>query len=210
MEFYCSISNLNNLKQNILTMQVKETEIAQFVQEMSAIDSFDRNENTLLVFEICYLLSLMNIDIPTIKMTLSTIPAKIILTQTTTPTALTTKAEEKCCEPQEKECCKPQENVAHCPNIEDLEQIKAAIIKKWSPFSKTRHPNLKFPEPGDLGNVQFVADDIIPDQRFHCDVSIDHEGNIVRFVRGPVEIVEQQSYEQIYAGLVGKLLDYQK
>lgn len=199
MEFYCSISNLNNLKQNILTMQVKETEIAQFVQEMSARDSFDRNENTLLVFEICYLLSLMNIDIPTIKMMLSTIPAKIILTQTATPTEA------------KKECCKqPKENTASCPNIEDLEQIKAEIIKKWSPFSKTRHPNLKFPEPGDLGNVQFVADDIVPDQRFHCDVSIDHEGNIVRFIRGPVEIVEQQSYEQIYAGLVGKLLDYQK
>jgi hypothetical protein len=104
----------------------------------------------------------------------------------------------KCCD--EPECnCEVDSDV-------DLNKLKAAIIKKWV-FSPTNFPDVKRPTMGELGNVQFIEEELIPGKKFSVNANIDWEGNIITFLSGPTEMLNYDSYQDIYAGLVGQLFD---
>lgn len=216
MEYYRSIDNLQQLKEKLLSMTVKETEVVEFIQDMNKQTTFDDITSNLLVFEIYYLLTVSDMNfIPMIKMSLNALPYRIIvstedLINNELPVATNiTKAKElpiptpavesaKCCD--EPECnCETDSEV-------DINKLKAAIIKKWV-FSAAKFPDVKRPSMGELGNVQFIEEDLIPGKRFSVNANIDYEGNIISFLSGPTEMLNYSSYQDIYAGLVGQLFD---
>ena len=214
MEYYRSINNLQQLKVKLLTMTVQEAEIVEFIRDMNKQTAFDDVHSNLLVFEIYYLLTVSDMNfIPLIKMSLDALPYRIIAETSdegeivipkethnvkeveATPAA---KPTVKCCD--EPECsCGTDSDV-------DLNKLKAAIIKKWV-FSPTNFPDVKRPAMGELGNVQFVEEELIPGKKFSVNANIDWEGNIITFLSGPTEMLNYDSYQDIYAGLVGQLFD---
>ena len=195
MEYYHSINNLNQLKNKILAASVNADEIIAFIKEINELTVLDRVENNLLVFEIYYLLKKIGGFIPLVDLSLDAVPAKIILTNVTDEKSFIANNKDN------------EEHTCDCPQTDD---ISSAIIAKYSPFSPHLNPYLIYPEPGKVGNMQFVAEGITGDSRFQCDVNIDHEGHIVGFNKPPFELTRCTDYEQIYAGLVGQLLEYQK
>ena len=52
-------------------------------------------------------------------------------------------------------------------------------------------------------NLYFSDSEIIPGKEFQCLVLIDSEGNIIRFIRDPLEMLTNADYDEIYGGLVG-------
>lgn len=198
MEYYRSIANLKTLKKNILISAATEAEIIEFIKDLNTTPVFNLIENNLLVFEIYYLLKQTYQSTPFVALSLDTIPTKIIFADHDFP------SDEVAIAPQACDASKEEESCDNNPTIEQL------IIAKWSPFRKENNPNLRYPAPGQLGDVQFTADNIMPDKQYHCEVIIDSEGNIINFSRPPFELITCENYEQIYAGLVGQLLEYQQ
>ena len=198
MEKYLSINNLQQLKSDLLTLKATNTDVSNFVHTMDSVTDFSNSEFRAIVLEICYLLQLLNTDIPLIKLTLQTLPARIILrpdqseNTDAAPVNFTTNTCDEVCEMHN-----------------EFTELQQHIVDKYSPFTKDGH--LRFPGEGEFGNVQFVAIGVDGSgKEYSCDVQIDHEGNILRFLRGPIEMIADQNYESIYAGLVGKLLEYQQ
>lgn len=215
MEYYRSIANLQELKMKLLTMKVQEADIVEFIQDMNKQTTFDDAISNLLIFEIHYLLTVSDMNfIPMIKMSLNALPYRIIDTENiTTDQVSTVKAEAsevkkvpvtpvaepvKCCDEPECQCGADGEV--------DINKLKAAIIKKWV-FSPSAFPEVKRPAMGELGNVQFIEEELIPGKRFSINANIDYEGNIISFLSGPTEMLNYNSYQDIYAGLVGQLFD---
>jgi hypothetical protein len=210
MEYYRSINNLQQLKVKLLTMTVQEAEIVEFIQDMNKQTAFDDVNSNLLVFEIYYLLTVSDMNfIPLIKMSLDALPYRII-TETTNEEDIVVP--EKADDVKEVEvipavkCCDEPECKCGADSDVDLNKLKAAIIKKWV-FSPTNFPDVKRPSMGELGNVQFVEEELIPGKKFSVNANIDWEGNIITFLSGPTEMLNYDSYQDIYAGLVGQLFD---
>lgn len=210
MEYYRSINNLQQLKVKLLTMTVQEAEIVEFIQDMNKQTAFDDVQSNLLVFEIYYLLTVSDMNfIPLIKMSLDALPYRII-TETTNEEKIVVP--EKADDIKEAEvipavkCCDEPECKCGTDSDVDLNKLKAAIIKKWI-FSPTNFPDVKRPAMGELGNVQFVEEELIPGKKFSVNANIDWEGNIITFLSGPTEMLNYDSYQDIYAGLVGQLFD---
>jgi hypothetical protein len=153
--------------------------------------------------------------IPMIKMSLDALPYRIItgsenLAAVTVPAKTMDVKEEK--KPMTTpvaataKCCDEPECKCGTDSDVDINKLKAAIIKKWV-FSPSEFPDVKRPPMGELGNVQFIEEDLIPGKRFSVNANIDWEGNIITFLSGPTEMLNYDSYQDIYAGLVGQLFD---
>ena len=204
MEYYRSITNLQELKMKLLTMKVQETDIVEFIQDMNKQDTFDDVTSNLLIFEIHYLLTVSDMNfIPMIKMSLNALPYRIINTENVATDKVSTPiipvAEPaKCCNEPECKCGNDSEV--------DINKLKAAIVKKWV-FSPAQFPDVKRPAMGELGNVQFMEVELIHGKKFSVNANIDYEGNIISFLSGPTEMLNYNSYQDIYAGLVGQLFD---
>lgn len=212
MEYYRSISNLQELKIKILTMKVQETDIVEFIQDINKQTTFDDVNSNLLLFEIYYLLTVSDMNfIPMIKMSLNALPYRIItnnedLNENKVSSKVSiSEVNEKVPTIATKCCDEPKCNCGTDSDV-DLNKLKAAIIKKWV-FSPSAFPDVKRPAMGELGNVQFIEEDLIPGKRFSVNANIDYEGNIISFLSGPTEMLNYDSYQDIYAGLVGQLFD---
>lgn len=194
MEKYLTIDNLQQLKSDLLTLKATNSDISDFLRAMEDVVDFSDDEFRATVLEICYLLQLTNTDIPLLKLTLQALLARIILRST---------------ELDLEESTNDNAVIQKCETKSEVANLKQLIINKYSPFS--RDGRLIFPDEGDFGNVQFVATEIdSTGKEYKCDVQIDHNGNILKFLQGPIEMIVNQDYESIYAGLIGKLLEYQK
>lgn len=161
----------------------------------------DKVLNNLLVFEIFYSLKTIDSFIPLIQISLDAIPAKIILN---------TDYDINNTENKELESISQELKFSNSNKDIDMEELKKALIKKYSPFKKEDHPEIKYPKPGEQNNLYFYDSEIIPGKEFQCLVLIDSEGNIIRFVRDPLEMLTDADYDEIYGGLVGQLFDFQK
>lgn len=217
MEYYRSINNLQQLKVKLLTMTVQETEIVEFIQDMNKQTVFDDVNSNLLIFEIYYLLTVSDMNfIPMIKMSLNALPYRIIADtenfDNNTSTAEVKEVRKAIPDPvmtaiaDSIKCCNEPECKCGNDSEVDINKLKASIIKKWV-FSPTAFPDVKRPPMGELGNVQFIEEDLIPGKRFSVNANIDYEGNIISFLSGPTEMLNYNSYQDIYAGLVGQLFD---
>lgn len=196
MVYYNSENNLRELKKKILTSKVSDTEILDFIQDINNTMTFDNISCNLLILEIYILLKRIGNFIPMIDISLDRIPAAIILRSGKTATVE---------EPKRCDCAAAKDNM----EIDD-DELKLKIINIWSPFKKHADDGLKFPNPGETGNVFFTDENAVPGKKYHCEVQIDSEGNILKFLSGPTEILSAENYEEIYAGLVGQLFDFQK
>lgn len=201
MVYYNSENNLRELKNKILASKVSDTEILEFIQDINNTTNFNNVSCNLLVLEIYILLKRIGNFIPMIDISLERIPAAIIFSDSkeTAVQATAAKPVTRC------DCNKPK-----CDADIDDDELKLKIINVWSPFKKDADDGLKFPAPGETGNVFFTDEGTIPGKKYHCEVQIDSEGNILKFLSGPTEILSAENYEEIYAGLVGQLFDFQK
>lgn len=198
MEFYNSTTNLKELLKKILTSEASSLDIINFIQDINQQATFNSIESNLLVLEIYIVLTKSEyVNIPLINLSLETIPAKIIFSNSmenmATPKLSTAV-------PQNNNCC-DQEQMS-------LKDKYNSLKEKWK-FPPDQFPGLKYPPAGDTGNMFFVDDTVIPGKSFRCEAIIDHEGNIVCFPRDPVEILSEDSFDEIYAGLAKELFDFQ-
>lgn len=214
MEYYRSIANLQQLKVKLLTMTVQESEIVEFIQDINKQTTFDNTASNLLIFEIYYLLTVSDMNlIPLIKMSLNAIPYRIIanseaLNEDEAPVKVSESKVEKTptIAKEPAKCCDEPECTCGADSEVDINKLKAAMIKKWV-FSPSAFPDVKRPPMGELGNVQFIEEELVPGKKFSVNANIDHEGNIISFLSGPTEMLNYDSYQDIYAGLVGQLFD---
>lgn len=197
---------LKLLKAKILSSKVTEQDIVDFVSAVQSINNFDSIELKLLTLEIYILLKRIDNFIPLIDLTLDSLPAKIILaTESNTENTQELPQEEISCAPVEI----PTETTS-CRQSDNMSDLEKELIAKWSPFKREDYPGLLFPEEGQIGNIQFDDHEIREGKVYHADVAVDHEGNILYFKSGPTEMMEAKDYEEIYAGLVGQLFDFQQ
>lgn len=192
MEYYNQIDNLKKLKEKILTKTVAEIELLDFLKDFNKQQVLNNLESNLLSFEIYYLAKLIKTLSPLLLINLDVIPVRLI------------SAEQKGCN---LNIIKETKEINKNDSLADL---KEKIIQKWSPFKKEDNPGLIYPAPGADGNVRFNENDLVPGESYFCDVKIDSEGNILDFISGPTKIIQAESYEEIYNGLVGQLFDFQK
>lgn len=195
MECSNRLDNLKDLLKKLLSNKATDNDIIIFCQDMNTCDSIDDIAYGYYILSIYIILSKYNVNdlpslnLPLVKYILDSIPAKVIFGK----------------EPTQKSS--KEEKISEDYDIEDLKQ---KLIKKWSPFRPENNPSIKYPSKGEITNLYFKDYDLIPGKTFQCEVFIDSEGNIIRFKGDPIEMLTADNYEEIYSGLVGKLLEYQE
>lgn len=221
MEHYDSVDNLKILLKNILTTQVNNQEILDFINFCQSREKFNSIEQELLILEIYITLKQINNFIPLITYSLDAIPEKIIShhfysfekNKIKKDTAL--EKEEKKeniknltnCEEEKAKNLKVKEN----PEKEfSISEIKKKIIEYYSPFIPKENPTLKFPPVGEKYNLFIPNITIIPSKIYNAEVLIDSDGNIVDFLGDPIEQIDTDDYTKIYQGLVGQLFKFQE
>lgn len=196
MEYSNRLDNLKDLLKKLLSNKATDNDIIAFCQDINSCDNTDDMACGYYILSIYIILSEYNINdlpslnLPLVKYILSSIPAKVILGK----------------EPKQKSSNINEKVILDC----DIEDLKQKLIKKWSPFRPEDNPTVKYPPKGEITNLYFKDYDLIPGKTFQCEVFIDSEGNIIRFKGDPIEMLTADNYEEIYSGLVGKLLEYQE
>lgn len=190
---------LKDLLKNILTTKASDQEILQFIQFCSTDYDFSDIEKNLLILEIYIVLKRTNNFIPLIDFSLDALPEKIIL-----KSGIVSNKKENV------------ENVPKCDipytsnTTQDLERFRQTVIDHYSPFLPSKNPGIVYPAAGEIGNLFIEDRELVPGKHFSSEVLIDHDGNIVSFIKGPTEIIDTEDYDQIYQGLVGQLFTYQQ
>jgi hypothetical protein len=203
------------LKQ-VLSTQVTNKEILDFIRYCADEYDYSDIEKNLLILEIYIVLKRTGNFIPVIDISLDAIPEKIILkgnkTAEDTFVAQDTCLESRCEKKQNDTFIgTPKTEGPYSVNTpEELERFRQATIDFYSPFSADKYPDVYRPEVGGITNLHIEDRSLVPGKHFTSEVLIDHEGNVTKFIKGPIEIIESDNYEEIYQGLIGQLFNYQK
>lgn len=227
MERYYSVDHLKTLLNNILTTQVNNQEILDFVDFCQSQKEFDNTEQELLILEIYITLKQIDSFIPLITYSLDAIPEKIILHNFYSSEKKEKNIPTKVIKPEEKkeiEISLRPSNTAEKKFESEVEvskenlaeekipmsEVKKRIIECYSPFTPEQNPTVQFPPPGEKYNLYIPNITIIPEKVYNAEVLIDSNGNIVDFLGDPIEQLNTDDYRDIYNGLVGQLFKFQE
>ena len=200
--------DLKDLLNKILTTKVSEQDVIDFIKYITNKETFNNVEENLLILEIYIVLKHNNNFIPLVDFTLNSIPEKIILNSLSTfeKGKKIDKKENLNSSINKQEDDFPIEN----PRFKTLKEFRDATIECYSPFKKELNPDLTYPAPGEICNLYIEDNILVPGKTYLSEVLIDHVGNIVSFIKGPTEIMENDDYKEIYQGLIGELFKFQE
>lgn len=225
MEYYNSIDNLKILLKNILTTQVSNQEILDFVNFCQSQKEFNNIEQELLILKIYITLKKINNFIPLITYSLDAIPEKIILQNYYSEEKEKYNASVEKIETEKKDLSLEPSTVKRKSEFElnkenskenltkekiSISEVKKRIIDYYSPFLPEKNPNIQFPPPGEEYNLYISNITIIPGKVYTAEVLIDSNGNITNFLKDPIEQFSTDNYTEIYNGLVGQLFKFQE
>ena len=226
MERYYSVDHLKTLLKNILTTQVNNQEILDFVDFCQSQKEFDNTEQELLILEIYITLKQIDSFIPLISYSLDAIPEKIILHNFYSSKQKEENIPTKTVELNEKKeveiSLSPSNTAERKSDIKDfkeensikekipMSEVKKKIIECYSPFNPEQNPTVQFPPPGKTYNLYIPNITIIPEKVYNAEVLIDSNGNIIDFLGDPIEQLSADDYRDIYNGLVGQLFKFQE
>lgn len=183
--------NLEELAHHALRKELTVDQIMLFIDKVSDIQNFAGDLDTFYSYFIIKTIQPLYEDIPLIKLSLQAIESQIILS------VLLSK--QNCCE-YIGDPVPPQA------------QLEKFFLEKFEHgFPPEENPGVKYPDEdedeGDLHIPQVVGPDGIT---YNLHVMIDKNGKITRFCEPPIPVQNANNYDEIYAALVGKMLDFQK
>lgn len=205
MESNYSIDSLQELLKLILSGKKDEQDLYKFLETYS---NFDYENDFIDYLEITYvllntiLINNINNFSPIIKILNNNIQNNIILFLSN----LDNIKNNKCCN-NEKE-----KKVKDCNKSPNEQEDPIQFFKdKYSNY-KGDKAILNLPNPGEIGKVSVIDNKTFPGREFSINFFIDHEGQFVDFDGEPMENlpIEKPDFKEIYNGLLGKIMDYQK
>ena len=204
MDKLYSNTNLKKILIGILEDD-KNIDLTKILKELSLVEDYDNSESNVYLLALYALLNDKQLS-PIESLLLSEIKNNIIFSLLRIE-----KVETKCEMPKKGEftfsiygdngsCDK-----SDIPeDLEDLEAVKAYFLKK-NKVLKNPNGNFVYPPVGSTAIITSGDNMTIPGVRFNLNYVIDHEGNILDIQGYPERVLERQSYEEIYQGLVNKL-----
>ena len=90
----------------------------------------------------------------------------------------------------------------------DIQQL-SQYYKNYT-FTPTKKNSFILPEKDEYVELSVINDFLIPNKVYKCYLLIDHNGTVVKQNKTP-ELIEQfDSYETVYQGLIGQIMEYEK
>lgn len=90
------------------------------------------------------------------------------------------------------------------------EEVKKIFLNKYKQFVKTPQDTFKLPPIGEEGNILVKDNSTIPGKTYSLNFKVDHEGKVLSMITPPILKAEPESYDSIYEGLLGQIMEYQK
>ena len=174
-------------------------EIVYLIDRLSDMTNFNNDNNAFYAYFIITTLQKDYNEIPLVKLSLQAIESTIVLSmlEQKTSSLHNIKPEKKI-------------EVKDIPEGEPEENLEKYFLEKFDKgFPRAENPGLVYPEPGATSNV-IVPRALGPDGKtYNLNFLIDSEGKVLRHVDPPQPVRDAEDYEEIYASLVGTMLEYQ-
>lgn len=205
MAHQISTSDLKIILNQILSNSYDEMELIKTFKEIIDNDSVMDMECNFILMVILAILKEITIQSPVLLMFCKQLELELIFS--------CYKNEGDCCKPASasQTCTTPQTTTRMSDNGFSKEEIEKIFWEKYTknPFNPGPNGRYQLPKEGETIDLGVKDNEVFTDlymMRFR----VDSKGNNLGWVEKPYKIIKPANFEEIYSGLVGQIMEYQK